>query len=40
MVVEQTRVVDAKLVADRGAGRLEATELREIDDALTMVLGL
>lgn len=40
MVVEQTRVVDAKLVADRGTGRLKATELREIDDALTMVLGL
>ncbi|MBF6619683.1 MAG: type II toxin-antitoxin system PemK/MazF family toxin [Patulibacter sp.] len=40
VLVEQTRVVDAKLVADRGAGRLEATELREIDDAFTMVLGL
>lgn len=40
VLVEQTRVVDAVLVADRGVGRLDATELREVDDALTIVLGL
>jgi mRNA-degrading endonuclease toxin of MazEF toxin-antitoxin module len=37
--VEQTTVVDPQRLG-RSAGRLEATELRSVDEALTLLLGL
>jgi mRNA interferase MazF len=39
ILVEQTTVVDPQRLG-RSAGRLDADELRAIDDALAMVLGL
>ena len=40
VLTEQTRAIDATLVSDRTAGRLSARELRNVDDALLLVLGL
>jgi mRNA-degrading endonuclease toxin of MazEF toxin-antitoxin module len=37
--VEQTTVVDPRRLG-RSAGRIEATELRSVDEALTLLLGL
>jgi mRNA interferase MazF len=39
VLVEQTTVVDPQRLG-RSAGRLEADELRAVDDALALVLGL
>lgn len=39
VLVEQTTVVDPQRLG-RSAGRLEAAELRAVDDALALVLGL
>jgi mRNA interferase MazF len=39
VIVEQTTVVDPQRLG-RSAGRLEADELRAVDDALTLLLGL
>ena len=39
VLVEQTTVVDSQRLG-RSAGRLEASELRAVDDALRLVLGL
>jgi mRNA interferase MazF len=39
VIVEQTTVVDPQRLG-RSAGRLEPTELRAVDDALTLILGL
>jgi mRNA interferase MazF len=39
VLVEQTTVVDPRRLG-RTAGRLEASELRAVDEALTLVLGL
>lgn len=39
VLVEQTTVVDPQRLG-RSAGRLGADELRAVDDALTLVLGL
>ena len=39
VLVEQTTVVDPERLG-RSAGRLEASELRAVDEALTLVLGL
>ena len=39
VLVEQTTVVDPQRLG-RSAGRLDATEMRAIDEALVLVLGL
>jgi len=39
VIVEQTTVADPQRLG-RSAGRLEATELRAVDDALALILGL
>ena len=39
VLVEQTTVVDPQRLG-RSAGRLDAAELRAVDDALALVLGL
>lgn len=39
VIVEQTTVVDPSRLG-RSFGRLAATELRAVDDALTLILGL
>jgi mRNA interferase MazF len=39
VLVEQTTVVDPQRLG-RSAGRLDASELRAVDEALTLVLGL
>jgi mRNA interferase MazF len=39
VLVEQTAVVDPQRLG-RSAGRLEASELRAVDDALSVILGL
>ena len=39
VLVEQTTVVDGERLR-RSAGRLDAAELRAVDDALLLVLGL
>jgi mRNA interferase MazF len=39
VLVEQTTVVDPQRLG-RSAGRLEAAELRAVDDALSLILGL
>ena len=39
VLVEQTTVVDPQRLG-RSVGRLEASELRAVDDALTLILGL
>lgn len=39
VVVEQTTVVDPERLG-RSAGRLNASELRAVDDALALILGL
>ena len=39
VIVEQTTVVDPQRLG-RSAGRLDATELRAIDEALSLILGL
>ncbi len=39
VLVEQTTVVDPERLG-RSAGRLDANELRSVDEALTLVLGL
>jgi mRNA interferase MazF len=39
VLVEQTTVVDPQRLG-RSAGRLEAPELRAVDEALVLVLGL
>ena len=39
VLVGQTTVVDPQRLG-RSAGRLEATELRAVDDALSLILGL
>jgi mRNA interferase MazF len=39
ILVEQTTVVDPQRLG-RSAGRLEATELRAVDNALSLILGL
>jgi mRNA interferase MazF len=39
VLVEQTTVVDPERLG-RSAGRLDAGELRAVDDALALVLGL
>jgi mRNA interferase MazF len=39
VLVEQTTVVDPQRLG-RSAGRLDAEELRAVDDALALVLGL
>jgi len=39
VLVEQTTVVDPERLG-RSAGRLEAGELREVDEALRLILGL
>ena len=39
VLLEQTTVVDPQRLG-RSAGRLEASELRAVDEALTLILGL
>jgi len=39
VLVEQTTIVDPERLG-RSAGRLDASELRAVDDALSLVLGL
>jgi mRNA interferase MazF len=39
VLVEQTTVVDPQRLG-RSAGRLDASELRAVDDALSLILGL
>jgi len=39
VLVEQTSVVDPQRLG-RSAGRLEASEVRAVDEALTLILGL
>ncbi|HUP33517.1 MAG TPA: type II toxin-antitoxin system PemK/MazF family toxin [Gaiellaceae bacterium] len=39
ILVEQTTVVDPERLG-RSAGRLDASELRSVDEALTLILGL
>lgn len=39
VLVEQTTVVDQQRLG-RSAGRLDASELRTVDDALSLILGL
>ena len=39
VLVEQTTVIDPRRLG-RSAGRLEASELRAVDDALSLTLGL
>jgi mRNA interferase MazF len=39
VLVEQTTVIDPQRLG-RSAGRLEASELRAVDDALSLILGL
>jgi mRNA interferase MazF len=39
VLVEQTTVVDPQRLG-RSAGRLDAAEIRAVDDALLLVLGL
>lgn len=39
VIVEQTTVADPQRLG-RSAGRLEATELRAVDEALALILGL
>jgi mRNA interferase MazF len=39
VLVEQTTVVDPQRLG-RSAGRLEAAELRAVDEALSLILGL
>lgn len=39
VLVEQTTVVDSERLG-RSAGRLEASELLEVDEALSLILGL
>jgi mRNA interferase MazF len=39
VLVEQTTVVDPQRLG-RSAGRLDASELRSVDDALSLILGL
>jgi mRNA interferase MazF len=39
VLVEQTTVVDPERLG-RSAGRLDASELRAVDDALSLILGL
>ena len=39
VLVEQTTVVDPQRLG-RSAGRLEASELRAVDDALSLILGV
>lgn len=39
VLVEQTSVVDPQRLGD-SAGRLDATEMRAVDDALGLLLGL
>lgn len=39
VIVEQTTVADPQRLG-RSAGRLEASELRAVDDALALILGL
>jgi mRNA interferase MazF len=39
VLVEQTTVVDPRRLG-RSAGRLETSELRAVDDALSLILGL
>ncbi len=39
VLVEQTTVVDRQRLG-RSAGRLDASELRAVDDALSLILGL
>lgn len=39
VLVEQTTVIDPQRLGD-SAGRLDASELRALDDALALVLGL
>jgi mRNA interferase MazF len=39
VLVEQTTVVDPQRLG-RAAGRLDASELRAVDEALTLILGL
>lgn len=39
VIVEQTTVVDPQRLG-RSAGRLEADELRAVDDALALILGI
>jgi mRNA interferase MazF len=39
VLVEQTTVLDPQRLG-RSAGRLEASELRAVDDALSLILGL
>ena len=39
VLVEQTTVVDPQRLG-RSAGRLDASELRAVDDALTLIFGL
>ena len=40
VLTEQTRAIDAALVSERTAGRLDAHELRDVDEALLLILGL
>ncbi len=40
VITEQTRSIDAALVSDRTAGRLDFHELRDVDEALLLILGL
>lgn len=40
VLTEQTRAVDAALMSERTAGRLDAHELRDVDEALLLILGL
>ncbi len=40
VLTEQTRAIDAALISERTAGRLDAHELRDIDEALLLILGL
>lgn len=40
VLVEQTTVVDPERFGGRSAGRLEARELRAVDEALLLVFGL
>jgi len=40
VLTEQTRAIDAVLGSERTAGRLDAHELRDVDEALLLILGL
>lgn len=40
VLTEQTRAIDITVVSARSVGRLDAYELRDVDEALLLILGL